>query len=384
MADRDKIRGPFGGGKQAAPSGQVDCSTVEVLLAEAAEGLLSPVRQQQMRDHAAACPGCREKLERARQGREWLGILKQETLEPPTDLVARILAKTSLRDGADSPEFNDSARALRDFAALGGPAVSDTRHIGGKKSDVKPASGRAGKQSVAGDEPIPSDVPVWQRNSVVVLRRTLLEPRLALVAAMAFFSITLTLNLMGVRLTDVRFSDLQPQNLGRAVTRQYAETNARMSRYYENLRIVYEVESRVQQIRRAAQTKPQPQNGVKPQKQSPGSGHSSTGTGMAIPTGSMAANPATKSGRSTAAPHRVPDPAPVVTSPAMEAAYHPQSWVAPASRRGMQFERATFFPGPAQADPQIEFFTALKAFHGASSMIAFSPRRVFTPERRWA
>lgn len=42
----------------------------------------------------------------------------------------------------------------------------------------------------------------------------------------------------------------------RAVTRQYAQANARVVHYYENLRIVYEVESRVHQLRQAADSAP--------------------------------------------------------------------------------------------------------------------------------
>ena len=83
-----------------------------------------------------------------------------------------------------------------------------------------------------------------------------LEPRIALVAAMAFFSISLTLNLMGVKLTRLRAADLEPQSMRRAVTRQYAQANAHVVHYYENLRIVYEVESRVHQLRQAADSAP--------------------------------------------------------------------------------------------------------------------------------
>jgi hypothetical protein len=88
---------------------------------------------------------------------------------------------------------------------------------------------------------------------------------MALVAAMAFFSISLTLNLMGVKLTSIRASDLEPQAMRRAVTRQYAQANARVVHYYENLRIVYEVESRVHQLRQAADSAPVPEKSSYPQ-----------------------------------------------------------------------------------------------------------------------
>jgi len=99
----------------------------------------------------------------------------------------------------------------------------------------------------------------------VLLRKTVFEPRMALVAAMAFFSISLTLNLLGVKLTSFRATDLQPQAMRRAVTRQYAQANARVVHYYENLRIVYEVESRVHQLRQAADSAPVPEKTSYPQ-----------------------------------------------------------------------------------------------------------------------
>ncbi len=160
-----------------------------------------------------------------------------------------------------------------------------------------------------------SSTPAWQRNTVVVLRRTLVEPRLAMVAAMAFFSITLTLNLMGIRLTNMHPADLAPRNMRRAVSRQYAEVNARVARYYENLRIVYEVEARVQQLRRAAETSP-PEQGTRPRKRSSNSNGEANGGETESHREGMARK------RAARLP-RLPDPNPVVTGPRMDAAFHP-------------------------------------------------------------
>ncbi|MGC1781116.1 MAG: hypothetical protein WA708_01195 [Acidobacteriaceae bacterium] len=330
-------KGKFGAGKPSGPSGardgQLDCAAVDLWLTEAAERSVSGTVQQQLRDHAAECEACRNKLERARRGREWLLVLKQEPLEPPADLVAKILAKTSLRGSlsATEPEtFPTTGHPARELATSG----HVTRPIAARVDrleDVEPGGGigrgssdDAQDPSAAEDGPIPdgSSVTHWQHNSVVVLRRTLLEPRLALVAAMAFFSITLTLNLMGVRLTDMRIADLQPQNLGRAVTRQYAEANARVARYYENLRIVYEVESRVQQIRRAAQTSPQAaQTGSKPRKRSSNSKGDSSSDKTESHREGMAVAPDARGKHRT--PRAIPDPLPVITGPRLDAAYRP-------------------------------------------------------------
>jgi hypothetical protein len=331
-------KGKFGAGKPSSPSGardgRLDCAAIDLWLAEAAEQSPTCTIQQQLREHAANCAACRNKLERAQRGREWLLVLKREPLEPPADLVAKILAKTSLRGSlsATEPEaFPIFGHPARD-SAVSSHAMRPVADKVDRLEDVE-FGGRIGPGSAedvrdmsaaAGDGPIPdvSSVPAWQHNSVVVLRRTLLEPRLALVAAMAFFSITLTLNLMGVRLTDMHVADLQPQNLGRAVTRQYAEANARVTRYYENLRIVYEVESRVQQIRRAAQTSPQPaQTGSKPRKRSSNSKDDSSRDQTESHREGMAVAPDARGKHGT--PKAIPDPLPVITGPRLDAAYRP-------------------------------------------------------------
>jgi hypothetical protein len=64
-------------------------------------------------------------------------------------------------------------------------------------------------------------------------------------AAMAFFSIALTLNLMGVRLDQLHAANLKPSNLKRS----YYEANASAVRYYDNLRVVRVVEARVDDLR---------------------------------------------------------------------------------------------------------------------------------------
>jgi hypothetical protein len=76
----------------------------------------------------------------------------------------------------------------------------------------------------------------------------MLQPRLAMTAAMAFFSIALTLNLTGVRITDLRASDFKPSSLMRSAY----EAKAKVVRYSDNLRVVYELESRVRDLQRSS------------------------------------------------------------------------------------------------------------------------------------
>ncbi len=64
-------------------------------------------------------------------------------------------------------------------------------------------------------------------------------------AAMAFVSIALTLNLTGVRLKNLRASDFTPSGLRRNVV----EASASAARNFQNMRVVYQVESRVSELR---------------------------------------------------------------------------------------------------------------------------------------
>jgi hypothetical protein len=101
--------------------------------------------------------------------------------------------------------------------------------------------------------------------------RLAMEPRLAMTAAMAFFSIALTLNLLGVRLDQIKAANFTPTNLKQT----YFQANATAVRYYDNLKVVRVLESRVDDIRQSndgdtlpaqpqPETKPQPQPEQKP------------------------------------------------------------------------------------------------------------------------
>jgi hypothetical protein len=67
---------------------------------------------------------------------------------------------------------------------------------------------------------------------------------------MAFFSLALTLNLTGVRLNQLKLSDLSPSALAASVSHQYFTTWKNLNHYYSTLRVVNELESRVNEMRR--------------------------------------------------------------------------------------------------------------------------------------
>jgi len=73
------------------------------------------------------------------------------------------------------------------------------------------------------------------------------QPRFAMSFGMAFFSLSISLSLAGVKLGDLRHVDLRPS----AIRRSYYETSGKVVKYYENIRLVYEMESRLKEFKRA-------------------------------------------------------------------------------------------------------------------------------------
>lgn len=219
-------------------AGPVRCEQWEELLADALDGLLPASDRAAFDAHAAACPACAQLLAQATQGREWLGFLTEEP-EIPAGLVERIVSRTSGSVGAG---------AAVNPAGLGNAAQIPALAAG---------------QGLA--------IPV---------RRAMWDSRMVMTAAMAFFSLALTFNLMlnlaGVRLTDLHMADLNPSSMEMNLTRQFYGAKGSVVRYYDNLRLVYEVESRVRQVRRADEAKqaPQPKRVPANPKANNGSSHS--------------------------------------------------------------------------------------------------------------
>jgi hypothetical protein len=181
------------------------CGQWETLLADALDGLLLAEDEATFTGHMAGCAACAALFEEANRGREWLGFLAAEP-EVPEGLVDRILANT-------------------------GP-------------------GHKGAQPVfAGAGVLPVAIPAWQRPGFMGQVRRWAEPRLLMTSAMAFFSIALTMNLVGFRLTDVRISDMRPAAIRSYMERRITMASVPIVRYYDHLRFVYEVQSRMRELR---------------------------------------------------------------------------------------------------------------------------------------
>jgi hypothetical protein len=200
------------------------------MLADALDGTLSAEDQALFDLHTAHCGPCAQLLADARRGAAWLEMLRDPRPEPPAALLERILAETS---GA----IASPAHAL-DLSSAGFQPVPVPAHGGANVLTPSFAAER-------------NVLPFRVRAATAVRRNSfaqlMLQPRLAMTAAMAFLSIALTLDLTGVRLQDLRASDLKPSSL----KRDFYSANAHVVQYYEGLRVVYELESRVHDLQSA-------------------------------------------------------------------------------------------------------------------------------------
>jgi len=203
MADKTQF-----GGQQRGSTEGLTCANCERLLMDALDGTLTAEEQTAFDLHLIHCSACASRMADARRGAAWMEMLKDAPPEPPDSLVNRILAQTS--------------------------GINPCLAVAGAPVQAMPMSGKV--------LPFRPRFAVGAQNFV----RMAMQPRLAMTAAMAFFSVALTLNLVGVQITKVRLADLKPSSLRRS----FYQTNAHVVRYYDNLRVVYELESRVRDLQR--------------------------------------------------------------------------------------------------------------------------------------
>ncbi len=216
------------------------------MLADALDGTLSAADQATFDLHMIGCASCSTMLADAKRGAAWMEMLKSSRPEPSATLLERIIAQTSGRAEAETKP----AIILGPTDRLRTPPVHTPNTLLGSPTLVY--SGPAMQPTVAftSAKVLPFRTRVAAALNFRSIGQTMLQPRLAMTAAMAFFSIALTLNLTGVRLSELRASDLKPSS----IKRTFYESSAHVVRYYDNLRVVYELESRVRDLQRSTDT----------------------------------------------------------------------------------------------------------------------------------
>ncbi len=191
----------------------IECTEFETLLSDAldGDGRLSPARKESFEAHRRVCEICGPLFAHVQAGRQLLRALALEPVEPPAHLVHNILAATSgvvsrraqaaTRGGRTTP-FGERAREWWDsyLASYFTPAAAFVR-----------------------------------------------QPRFAMSFGMIFFSFSLVATLAGVKPSDVARVNLRPSTLRHA----YNDAQIKVVKFYDNIRFVYEIESKVRELKRA-------------------------------------------------------------------------------------------------------------------------------------
>jgi hypothetical protein len=213
------------------------CLVCEAMLPDAVDGTLNEAEQQAFDKHVASCVACANELAEAQRGAAWLHMLKGHTPEPSALLLAKILAQTT---GAVNNVVSISATEAR-------PAVSNVVRMPANLPEIAPVRAAAKLDAARLDAAKPAGVLVAFKRKIASAftldaSRLHFQPRMAMTAAMAFFSVALTLNMTGVKITNLKLADLSPSSLRRAM----ADTSASASRSFHNLRVVNQFESKLE------------------------------------------------------------------------------------------------------------------------------------------
>ncbi|MGA8686812.1 MAG: zf-HC2 domain-containing protein [Candidatus Sulfotelmatobacter sp.] len=186
-------------------SNGMQCHEFEGLLSDAIDGVLTGAQLDRFQAHVRTCSACRPLFAEVEAGRNWLKDLTE--VEPPVSLVTNILASTT---GVDTQRLRVNVSAPQ-------PRITwlERAHA-------------------------------WASGAMQPLWATVRQPRFAMSFGMAFFALSVALSVIGVKPADLRQVSLRPA----AIRHTYYNTQARVVRYYENIRFVYEVESRVRELKR--------------------------------------------------------------------------------------------------------------------------------------
>ena len=160
---------------------------LENLTSDYLEGLLAPALKSEVEAHLSACPSCLEMVEDVRRVMQLCHSAPE--LEPAPWLVSKIMLAT----------------------------------VGERKPTLA--------------------------DRLVAFFRPALQPRFAYGVAMAVFSFSIIVNAAGINLRHMTVEDLNPRTWFFRANRAGHLYYARAEKFYYDLRVVYEIESRLRQLR---------------------------------------------------------------------------------------------------------------------------------------
>jgi len=191
-------------------SNGMQCHEFDSLVSDALDGVLTGSRLDTFHAHARTCSACGPLLAEVQAGRDWLKDLTE--VEPPASLVNNILASTT---GVDTQRLRVNVSAARPYASRLGSSWWERTQA-------------------------------WASGAMQPIWATVRQPRFAMSFGMAFFSLSVALSVLGVKPADLRQVSLRPT----AIRHTYYNTQARVVRYYDNIKLVYQVQAAVRGLKR--------------------------------------------------------------------------------------------------------------------------------------
>ncbi|HEX3681541.1 MAG TPA: zf-HC2 domain-containing protein [Bryobacteraceae bacterium] len=181
----------------------MNCSEFETLLADRMDGCLSTAQQAELEQHASVCPACSEFMSDVAAA---IRFLKgAEEIAPPPELITRIAYQAPmgrLRHPLEKPGI------LSRFAQR------------------------------------------WLQ--------PLLQPKLAMGMAMTILSFAMLEKCTGIQVQHIQPADLNPVRVWDGVEDKVMRTKDRAVKYYENIRLVYEIQSRLKEMQAQQEAPVQP------------------------------------------------------------------------------------------------------------------------------
>lgn len=171
----------------------MNCTEFEDFLTDYVDDTLTPSVRSGLETHAAECPECRELLNDV--SGVVLLLSRVDEVEPPPELITRIAFQTPigrLREPHELPGF-------------------------------------------------------WSRLATKWLQ-PVLQPRLAMGMAMTILSFAMLEKCTGVRVQHIQAADLSPVRIWDGVEGKGLRIKDRAVKYYENIRLVYEIETRLREV----------------------------------------------------------------------------------------------------------------------------------------
>lgn len=180
----------------------MNCAEFEILLSDYLDGTLSATDQMALEQHMATCPGCREFMQDAAGAVRF--TKRVEPVMPPPNLITHIAF------------YAPASRIRRPLESQGFWSKLMDRWVG----------------------------PV-------------LQPRFAMGMAMTILSFAMLERCTGVPVQHIQAADLSPVRIWNGVEDRAIRIRDRATKYYENMRLVYEIEGRIKELQEAPAPAPQ-------------------------------------------------------------------------------------------------------------------------------